>query len=211
MPAAQIPQLDQQFTDQELSRLGLPELVAAARRRDPRAWDELLRRYGNLVRAVVRRHRLQDADAADAVQSTWCKAVEQLAALRDPERMGAWLSTIARHECLALIRRARRELPDAEAVDARLAPTGGPEPVVLAAEAAAAVTAAVARLEPRRRQLVHELFYLPARDYERISRTMGMPVGSIGPTRARALAGLRVSLERAGFDFGGEVGTRLSA
>ena len=81
------------------------------------------------------------------------------APLRDPERLGAWLSTTAGRECLALIRRARRERPDDAAVEARLQPTGGPEDMVLAAEAARAVAGAVEALEPRRRQLVRELFY----------------------------------------------------
>jgi RNA polymerase sigma factor (sigma-70 family) len=199
MPAAQIHPIDEELTDHDITRTGLAELVEAARQRDPRAWDELVRRYGSLVKAVVRRYRLQDADAADAVQSTWCKAVEQLDALREPERLGAWLSTTAGRECLALIRRARRERPDDETVDARVAPSGGPEPAVLAAEWAAAVNSAVQQLVPRRRQLVNELFYLPDRDYAMISRSTGMPVGSIGPTRARILTGLRASLERAGF------------
>ena len=56
---------------------------------------------------------------------------------------------------------------------------------MLAAEVGRAVTPRSTRLEPRRRQLVHELFYLPERDYEQVSRSMGMPVGSIGPTRGR--------------------------
>ena len=199
MPAAQIHPIDEELTDHDISRTGLTELVEAARRRDSRAWEELMRRYGGLVKAVVRRYRLQDADAADAVQSTWCKAVEQLDAVREPERLGAWLSTTAGRECLALIRRARRERPDDETVDARVAPTDGPEHAVLAAESADAVNSAVQQLVPRRRQLVNELFYLPDRDYAMISRSTGMPVGSIGPTRARILAGLRASLERAGF------------
>jgi RNA polymerase sigma factor (sigma-70 family) len=224
MPAAQIPHpqhiltqhkptqhnpTQHNPTQQDLTQHGhsgtdVTELVRAARRRDPGAgneavWNELMRRYGSLVRSIVARYRLQEADAADAVQSTWCKAVEQLDALREPERLGAWLSTIAGRECLALIRRARRERPDDAVVDARLAPVGGPDAAVLAAEVTGVVGAAVAALAPRRRQLVHELFYLPERDYAQVSKSMGMPVGSIGPTRGRVLAGLRASLDRAGF------------
>lgn len=186
-------------TGDELAELGVTELVAAAGRREQQAWNELMRRYGGLVRSVVGRYRLQEADAADAVQSTWCTAVEQLGSVRDPERLGAWLSTTASRECLALIRRSRRERPDDVAVGARLTAVGGPEPAVLAAEAAGAVRAAVAELEPRRRQLVHELFYLPQRDYAQVSRSMEIPVGSIGPTRGRVLTSLRASLDRAGF------------
>jgi len=189
MPTSSIPPTSQTIA----------ELVEAARGGDQRAWTELMRRYGSLVRAVVARYRLQEADTADAVQSTWLRAIEQLGALRDPERLGAWLTTTAGRECLALIRRSRRERPDDVAVSGRLLPADGPEPVVLAAELNRAVVAAVTELDPWRRQLVQELFYLPDRDYVRVSRSMGMPVGSIGPTRGRALRTLRDSLERAGF------------
>ena len=189
MPTSSIPPTSQTIA----------ELVEAARGGDQRAWTELMRRYGSLVRAVVARYRLQEADTADAVQSTWLRAIEQLGALRDPERLGAWLTTTAGRECLALIRRSRRERPDDVAVSGRLLPADGPEPVVLAAELNRAVVAAVTELDSWRRQLVQELFYLPDRDYVRVSRSMGMPVGSIGPTRGRALRTLRDSLERAGF------------
>jgi RNA polymerase sigma factor (sigma-70 family) len=202
MRAAQIPHLEQGERDTvrpDVTEMTVTELVAAARSRQQRAWDELMRRYGSLVRAVVGRYRLQEADAADAVQNTWCKAVEQLDAVRDPERLGAWLSTTAGRECLALIRRARRERPDDAAVTARVSTAGGPEAAVLAAEIEGAVTAAVAELGPRRRRLVRELFYLPEQDYALVSRSMGIPLGSIGPTRGRVLVSLRTSLERAGF------------
>jgi RNA polymerase sigma factor (sigma-70 family) len=194
MPTAQIPHVQQ-----DISELGTTELVAAARQRHQWAWAELMRRYGGMVRGVVGRYRLQEADAADAVQSTWCKAVEQLDALRDPERFGAWLRTTAARECLALIRRARRERPDDAVVSVRLAPSCGPEPALLAAEVAGAVSAAVEELEPRRRQLVHELFYRSEWDYAQVSQSMGIPLGSIGPTRGRTLVSLRTSLTQAGF------------
>jgi RNA polymerase sigma factor (sigma-70 family) len=194
MPVTQIPQIEPDIPERAVT-----DVVIAARQGDPRAWAELIQRYGGLVRRVVARYRLSEADAADAVQSTWCKAFEQLAAVRDPERLGAWLSTTAGRECLATIRRTRRERPDDAAVEARLDPATGPEAVVLAAEVERAVLSAVEELEPRRRQLVHELFYRPERDYSQVSRAMGIPVGSIGPTRGRVLVSLRSRLVRAGF------------
>ncbi len=189
MPAPRIHRTDSTVT----------ELIEAARRRDRRAWEELMVRYGNLVRSVVARYRLQEADAADAVQSTWLRAIEHSEALRDPERLGAWLATTAGRECLALIRRARRERPDEDVLAAQVAVGRGPEAEAIAAETSRAVRTAVAGLEPRRQQLVHELFYLPDRDYERVSRSMNMPIGSIGPTRGRVLSSLRGPLDRAGF------------
>ena len=175
------------------------ELVEAARRRDPQAWNELMYRYGGLVRGVTSRYRLQEADAADAIQGTWLRAVEQLHTLRDPEALGAWLTTTAARECLALIRRSRRELPDETVAAAQVAHAPGPEAAVLAAEARRAVNDAVGELTERRRQLVHELFYAGDRDYVEVSRSVDMPIGSIGPTRGRIMRVLRTSLERAGF------------
>ncbi len=175
------------------------ELVAAARMRDKTAWEELTRRYGTLVRSVVARYRLQEADSADAAQNTWLRAVERLETLRESERFGAWLASIAGRECLALLRRSRRERPDEAVLDAQVSSAEGPESLLLAAEISRAVVAAVADLAPERRQLVNELFYRPDQDYGQVSRLLNMPVGSIGPTRGRVLAGLRTTLDRAGF------------
>jgi RNA polymerase sigma factor (sigma-70 family) len=178
---------------------GTADLVAAACRRDPGAWEELMARYGALVRGVVASYRLQDADASDAAQMTWLRAFERLESLRDPERLGGWLATIAGRECLALMRRSRRETPDDAVAGECVAAGPGPEALVLVDEARGAVRAAVATLTGRRRQLVHALFYLPERDYASLAQDLGMPVGSIGPTRGRLLRSLRSTLEPAGY------------
>lgn len=175
------------------------ELVDAARRRVPGAWEELVARYGGMVRGVVASFRLQEADAADAVQMTWLRAFERLESVRNPDRLGGWLATIANRECLALLRRARWETPDETVAGDHPAGELGPEAQVLMEEARVAVQAAVAALPRRRRQLVHALFYRSERDYVSLADELGMPVGSIGPTRGRVLRSLRGTLEPAGF------------
>jgi RNA polymerase sigma factor (sigma-70 family) len=179
------------------------ELVAAARRRDPAAWDELVSRYNGLVRSVVGSYRLQQADASDAVQNTWLRALQGVNSIREPERLGGWLATTAERECLALLRRSRREVPDEAAARDCATSVPGPEAVVVVEEARHAVDAAVANLNRRRRRLVLALFYEPECAYIEVSRAVGMPVGSIGPTRGRALRILRCSLEQAGFGIDG--------
>jgi RNA polymerase sigma factor (sigma-70 family) len=174
-------------------------LVEAAQRREKGAWDELVVRYSRLVRRVVATYRLQQADAADAVQNTWVRALERLDSIRDPERLGGWLATTADRECLALLRRAQREIPDDRAASDHVAVVPGPEAQVVGAEARQAVDAAVAELPGRRQRLVQALFYEPELPYAEVSEMVGIPVGSIGPTRGRALRNLRCSLERAGF------------
>lgn len=177
----------------------LTELVAAAGAGDQRAWGEIVERYGGMVRAVVASFRLTEADSADAAQNTWLRAVERLHTVREPERFGGWLRTTARRECLALTSGARREQPDDAFTEQLVETAPGPESLFLREEVSAAVRTAVDGLTGRRRQLVDALFYQPAGDYAVASRMAGMPVGSIGPTRARILQGLRSDLEQSGF------------
>lgn len=178
--------------------LDAAELVAAARRRENPAWEELVARYGGMVRGVVASYRLQEADAADATQMTWLRAFERLDSVRDPDRLGGWLATTASRECLALLRRARCETPVETVAGDLAAASPGPEAAVLVEEARGAVRAAVAGLPGRRRQLVQALFFQPERDYASLAGELGIPVGSIGPTRGRVLRSLRCRLERVG-------------
>ncbi len=175
------------------------ELVRAAAEGDGRAWAEIVVRYGDLVRATVAGFRLQQADAADAMQNTWLRALERIGTVRDPERLGGWLTTTAARECLAVLRRSKRELPVDAFVD-QVAWTGPtPETRVLRDERDRAVDAAVAQLPTRRRQLVDAIFRGPDNDYAQVAQVTGMPVGSIGPTRGRALVELRGQMQRDGY------------
>jgi DNA-directed RNA polymerase specialized sigma24 family protein len=74
---------------------------------NPAAWDEILRRYGEVVRRTVRSFRLQEADALDATQMTWVRLAENADRVQFPERLGGWLATTARRECLYILRQAR--------------------------------------------------------------------------------------------------------
>jgi RNA polymerase sigma factor (sigma-70 family) len=179
--------------------LTVTDLVSAAAGGDGRAWGEIVARYGDLVRATVAGFRLQQADAADAVQNTWLRAVERIGTVRDPERLGGWLTTTAARECLAVLRRSKRELPVDAFID-QVAWTGPtPETRVLREERDRAVDAAVAQLPTRRRQLVDAIFRGADADYAQVSEATGMPVGSIGPTRGRALVELRSQMKRGGY------------
>src|SRR5207248_5752017 len=87
------------------------ELVGAAIAGDAAAWNELVERFAGLVWAIARRHRLSAADAADVSQTTWLRLVEHLERIQQPERIGAWLATTARHESLRVLRLAERQIP----------------------------------------------------------------------------------------------------
>lgn len=183
----------------ESTRESTAVLLRAAGGGNPLAWEELISRYGSLVRATVASFRLREADAEDAVQNTWLRLVERMGTIRDPECLGAWLATTAGRECLALIRRGHRVTPDDVAAEQVVAVDAGPETAVVAGEAHRAVKAAVGELTGRRWLLIHALFYQPDCSYAEVSRATGMPQGSIGPTRGRLLRELRCVLERRGF------------
>jgi RNA polymerase sigma factor (sigma-70 family) len=171
-------------------------LLEAAARGDQAAWDALVDRYANLLWSVARAHRLSDADAADVVQTTWLKLVEHLGRIKDPERLPGWLATTARHECLRQIRRAGRERPS----DDRDWPDEPGQSVtvdaaLLLGERDAVLWRALATLSAQCRQLLRVLMATPPPSYAEVSDALGMPIGSIGPTRQRCLERLR---ERAG-------------
>ena len=177
---------------------GTEELVAAAAGGEAQAWSQLIDRYAVLIRSVCRAHRLADADADDVAQLTWLRAVEHINRLRDPDRFGAWIGTTARHECLRVLRGGKRVVPTADEIQGPLfAEHADPDEIALAAERRAAVRAALAALPPRQRTLLRLLHADDAPSYEAIGSALGMPVGSIGPTRGRALERLRRELQHA--------------
>jgi RNA polymerase sigma factor (sigma-70 family) len=167
-------------------------LVRAARRGQPAAWRALVERHDGRIAAVCRAHRLSTADAADVRQTTWLRAVEHLDRLHDPERVGAWLTTVARRECLRVVRQAARVRPCDDEVLRRQHDAGAPpDSHLLESERRAAVRSAVTALPRRDRALLTLLYSEPEPSYADIGRSMRMPIGSIGPTRGRALERLR--------------------
>jgi RNA polymerase sigma factor (sigma-70 family) len=176
------------------------DLVHAACARDPQAWQEIVRRYRGMVGKVARSYRLSDADTADVLQNTWLRAYERIDTVRDPERLSGWLATTARRECLAVLRRTSREVPDG-LFEAQVSGNATcPETVVLSRETRGMVARAVAQLPQRRRTLVRALFADDDVRYSEISQALDLPPGSIGPTRGRVLRTLRRSLEHVGLD-----------
>jgi RNA polymerase sigma factor (sigma-70 family) len=176
---------------------GIEQLVRDARRGDECAWNALVNRYAGLVWAVARAHRLNDADAADVSQATWIKLYRSLGTLKAPAAVGAWLATTARREALRCIQRSGRTEPWPEE---REFAGEGPDvdAALLADERDALVLRALAELSGRDQALLRMLAADPAPSYDEISMALEMPVGSIGPTRARALERLRRKLAQLG-------------
>ena len=158
---------------------------------DPRAWEEIIRLYSRVVRATVRSYRLQDNDTLDAVQMTWLRLAENVHHVQSPERLSGWLATTARRECQRILRDRARLTTHPLDPDAVIDPSIGPEQHVIDRDIAQTLRHLVAELAPRKRDLLQALFTDNPRPYTDIARTTGIPISSIGPTRARALQQLR--------------------
>jgi RNA polymerase sigma factor (sigma-70 family) len=156
------------------------------------AWRDLIARFDPMLRGIVRGYRLDEADVADVVQTTWIRAYRNLDRLNDPGAIGGWLAVTARREALRALQRGVREFPAEEPQPAdETAETDTPETRTLDRERRAAVRAAVGRLPGRQRLLMTTMLRRPSASYDELSTELGMPMGSIGPTRERALSRLR--------------------
>ncbi|MGR7026250.1 RNA polymerase sigma factor [Geodermatophilus sp. URMC 62] len=160
---------------------------------DQSAWRQLVAEYDRLVRSVAASFRLQTADVHDVVQTTWLRLLQHVHTIRDPERLAGWLAVTATHESLAVLRRSSRVLP-LPTVDETPDATADPAREVADRDEARDLWAAVAELPPRQQRLLVALFREELDSYDEVAATCAMPIGSIGPTRGRALARLRVRL-----------------
>jgi RNA polymerase sigma factor (sigma-70 family) len=176
----------------------LAERVNAAASGDQRAWDALVDQFGGLIWAVARAHRLSDADAADVVQATWLRLLEHLGQLRDPARIGPWLITTARRECLRVLGAGRRTVPFGDDGWEPESPDMPPGDALLLEERGNALRGAFLRLQASDQALLRLLTADPRPSYEEIAATLDIPIGSIGPTRQRALQRLRRELTSQG-------------
>jgi RNA polymerase sigma factor (sigma-70 family) len=166
--------------------------VRAAASGDGAAWNSLVQRFGARVRGVALSHGLNAHDVDDVQQATWMRLLMNIDRVREPAAIGAWLETTARRESLRVLSRAKRSPviesdPQHEDVDDRPAI----DEQVIETERGAAVHAGVARLPETQRALLELMLAEPSPTYEEISAALGMPIGSIGPTRQRTLARLR--------------------
>ena len=172
------------------------ELVAGIRTGDESAWRAMTGQYEPLLRWLARRCGLSAEDAGDAVQLTWLRCVEHIDQLTDAGKLHTWLVTICRRECIRMATRARREVP-LEATDLTRLVDDGHEACDPWAETALRdqchrLYLAIMALPGRQRAVLVELLRREDQSYLDLSRRLGLPVGSIGPTRQRAVSRLRL-------------------
>ncbi len=173
-------------------------LLTRAADGDRAAWHALIDTFGGLVWATTRAHRLNAADAADVFQTTWMRLVENLDRIQDPTRLGGWLATTARRESLSVIRRSARVIPSSDDLPHPTSDNAHPAERLIRDQNALALHSALERLGPRDRALLRMLVAEPTPSYAEISAALGIAIGSIGPTRARALERLRREVKRGG-------------
>ena len=186
-----------EFTDEEL--------VLACQTGDEEAWSALVARYQRLLYAVPRRAGLNEDAAADILQQTFLKLLENLQKIKQPAQIHAWLVTTARRETLHFLRQQQKapqislDAGEGDEFKEHEFPAAEPlaDEVLLEMERQHRVRTAVTNLDERCRNLITLLFYRePQSPYSEIARILDISEGSIGPTRARCLQKLLERLNK---------------
>lgn len=186
---------------QDLGESGVAGLVRRAAVGDHQAWERLVDQFSRLIWSITVEFKLVESDAADVVQTTWLRLLEHIDRIQYPDRVGSWLAATARNECLRSLAARKRIVLGHDDVDlgtvaaAATAHTPEVDERLLADERDQVVRDAMSRLPGRWQRLLEMLMADPPVPYTEISDQLGLPIGSIGPTRGRCLARLRVLLQ----------------
>jgi RNA polymerase sigma factor (sigma-70 family) len=171
------------------------ELVGRIRNGDGSAWRELVDHYEPLLRRLARQYRLSGQDMDDAIQLTWLRCLEHIDQITHADRLRGWLATVCRRESLRLATKGRREIALGEQSVTRLVDDGqeerDPGAEMARRDAHDRLSRAIRALPQKQQLVLTELLKEESRSYLDLSRRLGLPMGSIGPTRQRAIARLR--------------------
>jgi RNA polymerase sigma factor (sigma-70 family) len=177
-------------------------LLERAAQGDQSAWKQLVDKYAKVVQSVARSFALQEADVYDVSQMTWLRLLQNLHTIRDPQRLAGWLSVTATRESFSVLRKnSKRDLGSMVEEMADPDPAVDTESSVAARDAARNLWATVAELPPRQQRLLIALFREELDSYNDVAAKCAMPIGSIGPTRARALSNLQRKLAERGLEL----------
>ena len=176
------------------------DLIRRCRQGSAGAWRRVLDNYERLVYSIPLRYGLSQHDAADVAQITFTILLQSLDTLPDNSRLGAWLATVARRHTWRFMKRNQRETASERLEGADIA-----ESVVLLGKSDADsiehwelsdwLDAGLSQISERCRKLLLALYFQPEQpSYAEVAEQMGMPLGSVGPTRARCLKRLRQGL-----------------
>ena len=166
------------------------ELLRRIGEGDQRAWDDVVERFGGLVWSVARGYRLGEL-TDDVVQTVWLRLAEYSDRIRDPERLAAWLATTTRNEALRVAKKQQRSISLAEYPEASDQSVSTIDELVADGDTLSHVLEAFRALPPKDRELLRLLCTVPPLDYATVAEMLGRSIGSIGPSRNRAIAKLR--------------------
>lgn len=166
---------------------------------DPSGLDDLVAVMTPVLWHVVRSYRLAEAQAEDVIQTTWLALVRRRAAIVDTTAIGGWLTTTARREAWRSIQGGNRATPVADQdLEPHIPTQRSAEDVAVEHDRHDQIWSAVDGLPERCRRLLRIVAFENRPDYRELASDLGMPIGSIGPTRGRCLAKLRVALMQTG-------------
>ncbi len=170
------------------------DAFAAYREGDRERMSELVDLLTPVLWHTARGQRLDQSTAEDVIQTAWIRLVESADAIAEPQAVLAWLITTVRREAWRVLKKSGRAIPTDEIPDGEV--DGIPTPLDPAAEAVLredqrSLWRSVSRLSERCQALLRIIAFVDRPDYAAVSTALGMPVGSIGPTRGRCLAKLR--------------------
>jgi RNA polymerase sigma factor (sigma-70 family) len=188
--------LDVTMPEEDSAVSAAVQLVRRAAAGDLSAWERLVDQYARLIWSITAEFKLAEGDAADVAQTTWLRLLEHIDRIEYPDRLGSWLAATARHECLRSLAMRKRVVLGHDVEDLQDAVSSVPEvdERLLADERDKVVRDALTSLPRRHQRLLEMLMADPPASYADISDELGLPIGSIGPTRGRCLAQLRVLL-----------------
>jgi RNA polymerase sigma factor (sigma-70 family) len=180
----------------DYKQLSDTDLLMACQQGEEDAWGALVGRYERLVYTIPYRYGLTPSEVSDVFQSVWLALLRNLGSLRQPDRIAAWLVTTTRRECWERRRGGSYKKEFSSELDSNIIKTKSDEPspdeLVSTYERHEALRQAMEHLEPRCRRLIHLLYFDPSiPSYADVSEMLSMPIGSIGPMRARCLKKLR--------------------
>ena len=172
-------------------------LVRQAAEGDRYAWERLVDQFARLIWSITVEFKLAESDAADVAQTTWLRLLEHIDRIEYPDRVGSWLAATARNECLRSLAARKRVVlgHDEEVLFGATVSAPEIDERILADERDQVVRDAMSRLPRRWQRLLELLMADPPTPYADISDELGLPMGSIGPTRGRCLAQLRMLLQ----------------
>jgi RNA polymerase sigma factor (sigma-70 family) len=170
-------------------------LMNAARDGDQQAIGQIVAELSPMLWQVARAAGLDSADAEDVLQTVWLQMLAHLDGIREPV---GWLITVTKHEAWKVSGSGRRQVPaEHEWLDGLAASGPGTEEQVVVSDQHRRLRRALDKLDPRCQELLRIVAFMPRPDYRAVAAALGMPVGSVGPTRGRCLDKLRGKLAEA--------------